>query len=321
MFIASYSAIRSPRLSSILPRMPRATRPYHPGSAFHIVSRTQGREHWFSDDLKDTIAEILLTGSASAGARTIAFAVMSNHFHLLLFQGTEPLGWTMQPILRRIAVLVQKTQKREGHVFERRFRAKLCGDAEHLPNAILYIHRNPVEAEICRQPSEYRWSSARAYDGAVPPGLLCVNDGLRAFDVHGGSSLVSLHEIYKNRLERTADAEMSSYWDWFTQRIHRRSALGRPIPNSPHMDRVALRDLRDVAKRIIYSIDPKLDVDLIRSRYGGPHIVAARTQVIAALLQRGYPGCAIARYMRVSQATVSKIRSAMRWGSLKAMRG
>lgn len=299
--------------------MPRTTRPYHPGSAFHIVSRTQGQEHWFVDDLKDTIAEILLTGSASAGARTLAFAVMSNHFHLLLFQGAEPLGWTMQPILRRIALLVQKTQKRQGHIFERRYRAKLCHDNEHLPNAILYIHRNPVAANICRQPSEYRWSSSRAFEGGAPPGLLCVDDGLRAFDVNGGSSIVTLREIYEARLARTSDAEMASYWDWFAQRIHRRNSRGQSIPNSPHMDRATLRDLRDVAKRILFSIDPKMDIQLVRSRYGGANIVAVRTQVIAALLQRRYTGAAIARYMRISQATVSKVRSAMRWGSLEAM--
>jgi len=64
------------------------------------------------------------------------------------------------------------------------------------------------------------------------------------------------------------------------------------------------------------SIDPAANVELVRSRYGGPEIVAVRTQLIAALTQRGYAGVAVARYLRISEATVSRIRSAMRWGSI-----
>src|SRR5207253_9949941 len=140
----------------------------HPGSAFHIVSRTQGHARWFTDDIKDDIADLLLTGSISAGGRPAAFAVMDNHFHLLLFQGSASLGWTMQPILRRIALLDQRRHGVEGHVFERRFRSKLCQDRDHLPTAIIYIHRNPVNAGLCRQATDYRWSSANCYEGLRP---------------------------------------------------------------------------------------------------------------------------------------------------------
>ena len=38
-------------------------------------------------------------------------------------------------------------------------------------SVIKYIHDNPVEANICRFPSEYRWSSFNAYYGAKNPVL------------------------------------------------------------------------------------------------------------------------------------------------------
>jgi REP element-mobilizing transposase RayT len=300
--------------------MGRANRLHHPGSAFHIVARTQGQEYWFVDELKDRIADTLLTGVASAGARPVAFSVMDNHFHLILFQGRSPLGETMQPPLRRIALLIQKMQARTGHVFERRYRAKLCQDAEHLPNAILYVHRNPVAARICTTATDYRWSSANAYEGNCPPGFISVVDGLRAFDSTGSGKLEAMRESYRDRLNRQSDDELDEYWSWFCRRIRRRrNASDSYVPLTLHTHRAGLRDLRDVAVQVLCSIDDAAVLEIVRSRYGGPRIVQVRTQLIAALLQRGYAGVDIARYLRISQATVSRIRSAMRWVSIRGI--
>lgn len=297
--------------------MGRALRLHMPGAAFHIVSRTQGKEPWFSDDLKDAIADVLLRGAASGGARALAFAVMDTHFHLIVLQGRAPLGETMQPTLRRIALLVQKRRQCEGHVFERRYRAKLCRDSEHLPNAILYVHRNPVKAGICAAATNYRWSSARAYDGRCSPGLLCVNDGLAAFDPDGVASVEATRAAYRERLARTPDSELDEYWNWFWRALRRRrSERALQVPRSPHAHRSALADVRDVALRILHTIDADIDSDLVRSRYGGARVVLVRNQLIAALVQRDYSGVSIARYLRISEASVSRVRGAMRWANL-----
>jgi REP element-mobilizing transposase RayT len=300
--------------------MGRTTRLHHPGSAFHIVSRTQGHEPWITDDVKDVVAEILLTGVASAGARPVAFAVMDTHFHLILFQGTHALGWTMQSILRRIALLLQRRHNLEGHVFERRYRAKLCSDREYLPNAILYVHRNPVKAEVCRRASDYRWSSARAYEGLCATALLAVDAGHAAFDPDGTANAAQCREAYIDRLKHTSADDLDEYWSWFWRAVRRRrNASTQLVPTSRHVQRPALRDLRDVALVLLKSIDKDADPRIVRSRYGGPRIVEVRKQLIAALSQRGYEGVKIAEYLCISQTTVSKVRSAMRWASIKAM--
>lgn len=297
--------------------MSRTARLHHPGSAFHIVSRTQGHEPWFVDSIKDEIADMLLRGTHVAGARPVAFAIMDNHFHLILFQGREPLGGVMQGPLRRIALLVQRTHHHIGHVFERRFRSKLCHDLEHLPNAILYVHRNPVKSGRCRQATDYKWSSAVAFEGGCAPGLLCIDDGLRAFDVNGSSSQESQRLAYRDRMRRCSDDELDGYWTWFLHTVRRnRGERTLYVPTSAHRERPGLRDLRDVALNILTTIDGDVPSELVRSRYGGPRVVAIRKQLIAALGQRGYPGVAIARYLRISEATVSKVIAAMRWAGI-----
>jgi hypothetical protein len=140
---------------------------------------------------------------------------------------------------------------------------------------------------------------------------------LRAFDSTGSASLGSLRAAYRNRLHRCTDDELDAYWTWFLRSVRsKRGERKAYLPTSPHRERAALCDVRDVAHKILRTIDEDVPMDLIRSRYGGPRVCSIRKQLIAALHQRDYPGVAIARYLRISEATVSKVRSALRWAEL-----
>lgn len=130
-----------------------------PGIAFHITARTQGKEPWFRDALRSRIEHILVEGVATSDAIRLSHTVMPNHFHLVIRQSARPLGWIMQPIMRRIAVAVQRTYGVEGHVFERSYRSLACESADHLRRAVAYTHLNPQRAGLCRSPEEYAWSS------------------------------------------------------------------------------------------------------------------------------------------------------------------
>lgn len=46
-----------------------------------------------------------------------------------------------------------------GYVFRNRYRSEPIFDSAYLKQCIVYIHNNPVKAEICNKPSEYKYSS------------------------------------------------------------------------------------------------------------------------------------------------------------------
>ena len=143
--------------------MSRARRQQQPGCVFHVTARTQGRARWFTAAIRSRIAEMIASGVSSAGASLLAFAVMPNHLHIVLAQGRATLGWTMQPILRRVALLVQRTHRLSGHIFERSYASKPCLDADYARTVILYTHFNPVKAGLCSSPEEYAWTSHVPY--------------------------------------------------------------------------------------------------------------------------------------------------------------
>lgn len=48
------------------------------------------------------------------------------------------------------------------HVWMREYWDRFIRDDAHLRATIDYIHRNPVKAGLCREPSDWPWSSARS---------------------------------------------------------------------------------------------------------------------------------------------------------------
>jgi REP element-mobilizing transposase RayT len=114
---------------------PRRKRSYQPGGAFHITARTNGKEHWLDDNVRGALVGIIAMSIARTDARLIAFAIMSNHFHLVLWQGFMTLGQVVQPITRRLALLLARKLGRGGRLLERRYYDVQCVDAEHLREA------------------------------------------------------------------------------------------------------------------------------------------------------------------------------------------
>src|SRR5437868_819983 len=112
--------------------MPRNTRTYAPGVGFHVVAVTQGRQHWFVDEVADRIVSDIDEAGAAAGHRILARTVMPNHFHIILRPGSEPLAWMMQRVMQRACMSVKKLHDHEGHVFQARYWAEPVPTPQYL---------------------------------------------------------------------------------------------------------------------------------------------------------------------------------------------
>jgi hypothetical protein len=57
---------------------------------------------------------------------------------------------------------------RDRPLFRERYKAIVIDSENYLVSASRYIHRNPIEAGLCKAPKQYKWSSYKAYLGEVP---------------------------------------------------------------------------------------------------------------------------------------------------------
>jgi REP element-mobilizing transposase RayT len=97
-----------------------------------------------------------------------AWALIPNHFHLLLRIGPTPLSKVMRRLMTGYAVTFNKRHKRSGHLFQNRYKSVICEEDPYLLELIRYIHLNPLRACIVNDLKEldkYPWTGHSAILG------------------------------------------------------------------------------------------------------------------------------------------------------------
>jgi putative transposase len=129
--------------------MPRKARIDAPGALHHIIGRGIERRDIFLDD-KDRDNFLVRLGNILLATETpcFAWALMSNHFHLLLRTGNVPISTIMRRLLTGYAVTFNHRYRRSGHLFQNRYKSILCQEDAYLLELVRYIHLNPFRGNI-----------------------------------------------------------------------------------------------------------------------------------------------------------------------------
>ncbi len=107
-----------------------------------------------------------LTSNGSGLVDILCYCLMDNHVHLLLRENVDG-GITkyMQRILNSYAKYFNVRHDRTGVLFGGRFKSVPVISDEQLLHVSRYIHLNPTEAKIAKDPFAYPWSSLGQYIG------------------------------------------------------------------------------------------------------------------------------------------------------------
>ena len=156
--------------------MPRRARLSLPGIPWHIIQRGNNRAVCFyaEEDYRRYLDE--LTALASRfGCAVHAYALMTNHVHLLLTPAkADSAGLLMKHLGQRYVQYVNRSYRRSGTLWEGRFRSCLTQTEDYVLACYRYIELNPVRAGMVRHPRDYRWTSYHANadgrrDGLISP--------------------------------------------------------------------------------------------------------------------------------------------------------
>jgi len=140
--------------------MPRTARKISETGIYHVVIRGIGRQLLFeeADDYEQFLA-ILVSVKALSEYRLFAYCLMSNHVHLLVKEGAEPLGQVFRRIGSRYASWLNWKYDRSDHLFQDRFLSEPVESDAYFITVLSYIHQNPVKAGLCKKAKDYKWSS------------------------------------------------------------------------------------------------------------------------------------------------------------------
>lgn len=145
--------------------MPRNSRKNSPGLFHHIMSQGINKEYIFNNDnLKEKYIAILKDKMQKNNVNILAYCIMDNHVHLLVnIVEIEDMCKFMHQVNTAYAKFYNKVYNRVGYVFRNRYLAKPILNENQLKRCIVYIHRNPVVAEMVKKESEYKFSSYNEY--------------------------------------------------------------------------------------------------------------------------------------------------------------
>jgi len=192
--------------------MPRHARIDAPGALHHIIARGIERSNIFRDDIdRENFLERL--GDLTLQTQTIcyAWALIPNHFHLLLKTGNVPIATLMRRLLTGHAAGFNRRHRRSGHVFQNRYKSILCQEEVYLKELIRYIHLNPLRAGLVKDLNgldSYRFAGHGAIMGKNPNEWQSVDQTIAFFGEGISQARLNYCEFMRNGVDQGRRPEL-----------------------------------------------------------------------------------------------------------------
>ena len=133
-----------------------------PGTLHHVMIRgLEGKEIFYDHEDRENFLLRIGQLAKRTGDRILAWSLMNNHAHLLLFSGAAGLSTFMRRLLTGYAVWFNRKHGRIGHLFQNRYKSIVCEEEGYLLELVRYIHLNPLRALSVKNLKEldnYRWA-------------------------------------------------------------------------------------------------------------------------------------------------------------------
>ena len=150
--------------------MPYREDKFAPDQYYHIFNRGAGREQiFFNPDNYYHCLRLMRKYSLKYKVTFIAYCLMPNHYHFLIRQETDqPLSKFFNVLFNAYVQAINQQLGRKGTLFEGRFRHVRVDREEYLVHLCLYIHNNPVRANLVRAPEDWQYSDYLEWIGQKP---------------------------------------------------------------------------------------------------------------------------------------------------------
>ena len=149
--------------------LPRKARCNNTSNYSHVIVQGINKSYIFNDKyLKKLYLNLLKKNLIETNIEILSYCIMGNHAHILIYsEGTKDLTSFMHKVNTTFAIKYNKVQNRVGYVFKDRFYVQPILSEHQLYNCLVYIHRNPIKANLVSKFEDYEFSSYKEFYGKM----------------------------------------------------------------------------------------------------------------------------------------------------------
>lgn len=192
--------------------MPRQARLDAPGVLHHVMARgiEQGlifRNYHDREDFIWRLSELALKQAWTV----YAWALMPNHFHLLVRTGKKPLSRNMRALMSGYAGYFNRRHNRHGHLFQNRYKSIVCEEETYFLELVRYLHLNPLRSKMVKDLNEldsYKYAGHSAIIGRVERKWQDTDEVLGRFDEKRRSAIRLYREFAEAGIEQGRRPEL-----------------------------------------------------------------------------------------------------------------
>jgi putative transposase len=132
---------------------------------YHVLNRANRRAAVFDKPGDyEAFERVLQEAVARFGTRLLAYCLMPNHWHLVVWPSQDGelsafAGWLSLTHAQRWHA--HRHTAGSGHVYQGRFKSFPVQDDDHLLTVLRYVERNPARAGLVDRAEAWRWSSVK----------------------------------------------------------------------------------------------------------------------------------------------------------------
>lgn len=141
--------------------MPRRSRKNLNSHFFHVVVQGLNKQYiFYNSSFINQYLSLIFHYMNNFNINLIAYCVMGNHAHLLIESNeTLYLSKFMHIVNQKFAQYYNFKNDRTGYVFKDRFFSEPIDNYNYLLNCFVYIHNNPIKANLVNNCIDYPYSS------------------------------------------------------------------------------------------------------------------------------------------------------------------
>lgn len=143
--------------------MPRVTRIDFGNYCYHVINRANARlPIFFNEEDYVLFEKVLEEAQEKFSMRILAYILMPNHFHLVLYPVNDGnMGKFMQWLTLTHTQRWHQTKKTKGtgHLYQGRYKSFIIEEDDHLLAVIRYVERNALRAKLMKRAENWKFCS------------------------------------------------------------------------------------------------------------------------------------------------------------------